>query len=324
MTTFPDLSEAAGQGAAPAPAANLPDPPLWLQAGTYPAQLDRALIDALWSVPGILTAGDLLVSPRAAGANMSVDVAAGRAVVTGSDAPNQGKYLARSLAAVNLVVGAAPGAGTSRIDRVVLHVYDSAIVGGTADVAALEIVAGTAAASPVAPAIPPSSILLAELTIPAGLASITAPNIADRRAGGSALAYPRGIIASGPLVANAANNSVIPLNTVIAGAPGWLAANTITIPPGAGGLYAIAIDMSLGTLASMNAEIRDGANASLGMSLVVQPGAGVLTNRANGYWLRQCADGATFRAFWVQNANPQSLQVTRFSLVRVGDALATS
>lgn len=158
------------------------DPPLWLQNATYPALVDRDLIDAIWSSAGIVLAGDLAVTPRGTGANMSVDVAAGRAVVVGTDAAGQGKYLCRATSTVNLAVGVAPGPGTSRIDLVVAHVYDDAVIGGAQHFWQPEIVAGTAAASPVAPPQPPSSLLLATLTIPTGLASVAAGNITDRRA----------------------------------------------------------------------------------------------------------------------------------------------
>jgi hypothetical protein len=160
-----------------APAANV-DPPQWLQNAAYPAQVDRGLIDALWQSAGILLGTDLAVT---AGAGMSVDVAAGRCVVSGTDQAGQGKYLCTATGTNNLAVGVAPGAGTSRIDLVVARVYDDAVTGGGTHLWTPEIVAGTAAAAPVAPATPPSSIVLAQLTIPSGLAAIAPGNIADRR-----------------------------------------------------------------------------------------------------------------------------------------------
>jgi hypothetical protein len=320
--TFPDVAEAAGQSA-PAPAIILPDAPLWLQNAAYGATVDRSLIDALWSIPGIVRPGDLLVAPRAAGANMSVDVAAGRAVVTGTDAPDQGKYLARSLAPANLVVAAAPGAGTSRIDLVVLHVYDAALVGGTDNLAALEVVAGTAAATPVAPALPPSSLLLAQLTIPAALAAIVAGNIADRRPGAATPALPRGIVASGT-AGSWANAAVMNLSTVVGGAAGWLAGNTITVPAGAGGLYAIGFQISsTGAAVMYGAELRNAANATMGMPLLMISTAPNQPVYLAGSWLRQLADGATVRAVWTANP-PTSARVVELSLHRVGDALAAA
>ena len=68
--------------------------------------------------------GDFHVSPRAAGANFTVDVATGRAVVAGDDEADQGSYLIESDAVVNVgPFGAAPGSG-GRIDLVVLQVND--------------------------------------------------------------------------------------------------------------------------------------------------------------------------------------------------------
>ena len=158
------------------------DPPLWLQNAGYPAIVDRDLLDAVWTAAGVIGAGDLAVGPRGAGANMSVDVAAGRVIVVGSDAAGQGKYLCRSSATVNLPVGVAPGPGTSRIDLVVAHVYDDAVIGGTDHLWLPEVVAGTAAASPVAPPVPNSALVLAAARpIPNALAAVVAGNIADRR-----------------------------------------------------------------------------------------------------------------------------------------------
>ena len=48
--------------------------PLWMQAGVYPARVDRALIDAIWN-EGVLRG--MTVVQRQAGANMSVDVTSG-------------------------------------------------------------------------------------------------------------------------------------------------------------------------------------------------------------------------------------------------------
>jgi hypothetical protein len=159
------------------------DAPLWLQALTYPAQTDRDLIDAVYNHGGVLGQGELLVAPRAAGGNMSVDVAPGRVVVTGSDIAGQGKYLGRMRNTVNVPLTAAPGAGLTRIDLVYAHVTDATVVGGTVNNLTVETpIAGTPASSnPVVPTLPPSSEALAQIVVASGTAAITAGMITDRR-----------------------------------------------------------------------------------------------------------------------------------------------
>jgi hypothetical protein len=136
---------------------------------------------------------------------------------------------------------------------------------------------------------------------------------------------PRGIICSGPAVANPVQNTVLTLNNVIGGAASWLAANTITIPVGAGGLYLIALHVQKngGTAQIMQTDLRDASNAVL-QSIILGTGAVGTGSQANvGTWLRQCADGATFRV--VEGyISITSATVVRLSLHRVGDALAAA
>lgn len=157
--------------------------PLYLQNLTYSARQDRFLIDYTYT-EGVtdVQAGELAVTQRAAGAAMSVDVAAGTAVIDGDDADLQGAYLVRVTAPESVTIPAPPGAN-SRIDLVVLRVNDSATTGGdpAQDGGRLEVVVGTAAAVPVAPAVPDTALVLAEVTVAAGVGSITNANIADRR-----------------------------------------------------------------------------------------------------------------------------------------------
>lgn len=155
--------------------------PVWLQAGTYSARQDRQLIDAIFD-EGVFdrTAGGLLVSQRAAGANDSVDVAAGVAVIAGDDESNQGKYFVRNTATVNVPFSPAPGSN-KRIDLLVLRVRDETAGGPTGDDAVFDIVEGTVAASPTPPAVPDTAIPLAEVERAAGDSSIVTAKITDRR-----------------------------------------------------------------------------------------------------------------------------------------------
>lgn len=153
--------------------------PLWEQALPYSARLDRALIAAVFG-EGVLASGDLAVTQRGAGANLSVDVAAGSAIVTGDDQANQGNYLVKNTAVVNLVIGAPPGAN-SRIDLIVAQVRDANVTGVSNDWI-LSVIAGVAAGAPVAPAVPNTAIALAQVLVATGTAAITNAMITDRRA----------------------------------------------------------------------------------------------------------------------------------------------
>ena len=168
--------------------------PNWMQNEAYPATADRSLIAALFSSSGgIIGPNDFKVSPRAAGANLSVDVAAGAAAVPGSDAPGQGTYLNRLQAVKNFPLAAAPGTGLQRYDLVVLRNYDDAVLGASGHAPFdVEVLTGTAAASPIVPALPTSAIPLAVVgPITPTTAQVTAGMITDRRYRGTpgTLAY---------------------------------------------------------------------------------------------------------------------------------------
>ena len=157
--------------------------PSWLQNLSYSALQDRLIAMAALR-PGIVELGDLLVSTRALGANMSVDIAPGTVVVKGTDVVNQGNYVCRSSALENRTIAAAPGAGQSRIDAVYARVRDGQASGGADNDWILAVQTGVAATtgSQVAPALPTSSVELARVTVASGTASITAFLISDRRA----------------------------------------------------------------------------------------------------------------------------------------------
>lgn len=154
----------------------------WLQAGDYSAREDRLVIAAAVPTEQVIdpAGGGLLVTQRAAGTDMSVDVAAGIAVIEGDDQADQGNYVARNTAAANVAGITAPGSN-SWIVIVYLQVRDPDAGGSAGDDAALGFVTGTAAASPVAPTLPDSAIELARITIPTGTVAITNAMISDRR-----------------------------------------------------------------------------------------------------------------------------------------------
>jgi hypothetical protein len=187
--------------------------PLWQDGNDYPARLDRQFIEDVFNIEGVIdpSTGAMRVAPRAAGANMSVDIAAGRAVIKGDDEANQGSYRVISTAVENVPIGAAPGSDR-RIDLVVARVRDAAVTGGVSSDWLLEVIPGTVAASPVAPAVPSTAIPLAEVTVTSTTTSITAAEITkDRRTAAQNAAY----------VARAGSVILVPAQQMIAtfGAP---------------------------------------------------------------------------------------------------------
>jgi hypothetical protein len=149
------------------------DAPAWMQNGVYPARLDRQVIDAIWS-EGVLSGLD--VSPRSEGANFSVDVAIGRAVITGDDQSGQGSYLV-SLSGGKVNVPLSVPDSLGRIDLVVCKVNDSQAGGPAGDNGTVYAVKGTPASTPTVPTLPTSAVELARVTVAASAVSITAPNI---------------------------------------------------------------------------------------------------------------------------------------------------
>lgn len=159
--------------------------PLWMQDGNYSAQLDRQVMDAF--VPGnqsvVVNVTDLQALQRAAGANMSVDVQPGRALIYGTSIFMQGQYMCWSDAVFNVPIAAAPPSGQSRYDLIVAQVRDSNVVGGAYDDWIITAVTGVPATTgnQAVPAAPASSMILAYVTVGPLVTSIVNANILDRR-----------------------------------------------------------------------------------------------------------------------------------------------
>ena len=153
-------------------------PPSWLQAGSYPAESDRLNAQALYATTGTIGSASLAVTPNSP-AGMSVLVASGWAAIVGTTQPNMGVYTAFNDATATLTVTTA-NPTNPRIDRVVVTVRDAYYSGAFNDVI-FQVIAGTPAGSPTAPATPANSISLATIAVGAGVTSITAGNITDTR-----------------------------------------------------------------------------------------------------------------------------------------------
>lgn len=129
---------------------------------------------------GVIGLDDMKVT---AGAGLNLSIAAGFGCVSGSSTIAQGSYIVENDAAVTLPVPAAH-ATLGRIDLAVLQIRDSAEAGGVDNDAIYTVVEGTPAASPLVPAAPVNSLVLAQYTV---LAAATAPSsIIDARPWASA------------------------------------------------------------------------------------------------------------------------------------------
>jgi hypothetical protein len=150
----------------------------------YSALDVRALLGMLLRNSGVLQAlapgtGALQVTQRAAGANFSVDVNAGAAVVSGGDVAGQGMYAIESTAVENLVIPSPPVSGT-RIHRIIARVKDKLHNGTwTTYEWVLEVLQDTGSGTPATPA---SAISLATVSVAAGQASVLNSHITDTRA----------------------------------------------------------------------------------------------------------------------------------------------
>ncbi len=172
--------------------------PQWLQAGTYPASLDRRLIGALW--PTAACSGCLVQ----AGAGMSVNVNAGQVAVPTQN--NSGSTLCSSDAVEVVNIAASPPSGSNRIDVVICQPRGNDLDGGANTDFIFTTLQGAVASSPVAPAVPAGAVGLAQVYVGGGVASIVAGNITDVRPSGLQVTIPvtmpRGVLgfATGPAV----------------------------------------------------------------------------------------------------------------------------
>lgn len=157
----------------------LQTPPSWLQAGSYPAQYDRIIQQALYASTGIIGSSSLAVTANSP-AGMSVRVASGWAAIIGTTQSDMGCYTFYNDATVTQTITTADPTNP-RIDLVVATVRDAYYSGAYNDVI-FQVIAGTPAGSPVAPSLPDNSISLAEVYVGAAVTQINTGDINDTRA----------------------------------------------------------------------------------------------------------------------------------------------
>lgn len=160
--------------------------PLFIQAAggdtaiPYDGYLARVLLGAIWPRTGIVTTDSFTITPRAAGANFSVDVAGGMAVIGG--AADLDRYLLHQSAPINVSLttfNTNPAA--TRTHKVWLAVYDKQkAAAGTLYQAAIVVTEDTGAGAPT-----PSgdsymhSLQIGTVSITTGQASIGTGNIVN-------------------------------------------------------------------------------------------------------------------------------------------------
>lgn len=144
-------------------------------AGSNVTEAQWRQLARLWRLTGVVPAtesalNELAVAQRGAGANMSVDVATGWALVLGEFG---------ALATLENIGITANATGNPRIDLVVVR------ADFVNDVVQLDVLVGTPAVAPVEPALTQNTSLweipLAAVDVAAGAASIVTANIRDRR-----------------------------------------------------------------------------------------------------------------------------------------------
>jgi hypothetical protein len=168
------------------------NPPIALQnaGSTHTAETLRNALITLLSGPStanamtprggvhVLYGGAFAVSQNGS-PNMTVNVASGLACVPGTEGAKQGGYFVVNDATKNVTIAAA-NASLPRIDVICLQVQDS-FYSGVANTWTITVVTGTAAGSPVAPAVPNDALKIAQVAVGANVTSIVNANISDFR-----------------------------------------------------------------------------------------------------------------------------------------------
>lgn len=155
----------------------------------YDAIDDRTALTLGGCQEGVYESGAYKVTQRAAGANMSVDVAAstGHALVQGDAVSFQDLYGVRPHSAVINEAITAADATNPRLDQVILEILDNQHDGSGNSKARVRVVTGTPTSGATldnrsgAAALPSSAIRLADVLVAASDTSITNAEIRDRR-----------------------------------------------------------------------------------------------------------------------------------------------
>ncbi len=155
------------------------NPPNWQQSGKYSARMDRQVLDGIIGRPGITSEEAFKIVQVSPNPEMKISVLSGNAYVQGTETIGQGMYHVHSDGEFTVNIGTSDTINT-RIDLVYLRIYDSE-VSGTRNEAVVEVRQGVPSSSPEVPAMPASSIPLAQITIAPNSSSVLAENVLDLR-----------------------------------------------------------------------------------------------------------------------------------------------
>ena len=154
---------------------------LFIQGGSHGAENYRRLLGLLFGDrQGVHLQDDALSVTAQDTPNMSVKVSSGRGLISGDEGAYQGLYFVDNQGSLTLTIAASDGSNT-RHDLVVARVYDAAYGVSVTNEWALEVITGTPAASPSDPSVPDNALVLARVTVGAGVSTITNGNITDYR-----------------------------------------------------------------------------------------------------------------------------------------------
>jgi hypothetical protein len=238
----------------------LATPPYALQGGSHGAQLFREAASSLIApAGGIVQSGDLAVTQQSS-PNMTIAVGAGRIWVPGTSLATvnpgggayypQGLYYTENDAAVTLAISAA-NVTNPRIDMVICQIQDTAYGAGT-NLAQLAVVTGTATAGATLAnlsgvgALPASSLVLANVLVPANASTIVTADIANV-AGTIGQPYISGYNSTAASLTNGVW-TLVPVDTLIASGHGpILSADQIVVE--SPGIYLVTGAIGLETVA---------------------------------------------------------------------------
>ena len=225
-----------------------------IRANTMEPEVFRQIIAGLSPAPGVIGVGDLAVAQHST-PNMSVDIAAGFAVIAGTTTvPVQGSYWFYNDATATLAIAAAH-ATLDRIDIVCAQIQD-AFYAGASNTPQLVVVTGTPAGSPVAPSPPASSIILAQVYVTHAESSVLNAAITDKRVrAGGLTSYRAMYYRAAALSLVASTFTVIALDTSVFDPNSNYSAGTYTCP--VNGIYRVTTAQEYPTNAAVQRIIAD-------------------------------------------------------------------
>ncbi len=155
-----------------------------IQGESLSAATDR-LVNQILFLEGVVDkAGGSFEVKQNTGTDMNVKIGSlttfDRAVVAG-DLAGQGKFITEHQNSSQVLAVAASDPTNDRIDIVILRVYDDTFDSSGDDFADIEVITGTPDASPVAPALPSTAVLLAEILVQDTVTQIVNGDITDLR-----------------------------------------------------------------------------------------------------------------------------------------------